>query len=105
MMKKREKQIEERKKKQIKQIKRMERKYDVGLDIIEEKIKKFMDIEDMNTNEESNYDNDDYNNFDIDELIERPRINSVPKKIINIDEHKNNVINIENNNSSSDNSG
>ena len=112
MMKKREKQIEERKKKQIKQIKRMERKYDVDLDIIEEKIKKFMDIEDMNTNEESNYDNDDYNNFDIDELIERPRINSVPKKIINIDEHKNNninekknnEINIENNNSSSDNS-
>ena len=112
MMKKREKQIEERKKKQIKQIKRMERKYDVGLDIIEEKIKKFMDIEDMNTNEESNYDNDDYNNFDIDELIERPRINSVPKKIINIDEHKNNninekknnEINIQNNNSCSDNS-
>ena len=78
IMKERKNLIEERKKNQIRQIKKLERE-NIPPEIIEERIKKIMEIED----EENNFDNSkdiiDINNFDINELIERPRISSVPK--------------------------
>ena len=98
LIKERKNLIEERKKNQIRQIKRMERN-NISNEIIEERIKKIMEIEDeeniiFNTNDIINENN---NNFDINDLIERPRINSVPK--YNID-----FLNSQNENKSSINS-
>ena len=98
LIKERKNLIEERKKNQIRQIKRMERN-NISNEIIEERIKKIMEIEDeeniiFNTSDIINENN---NNFDINDLIERPRINSVPK--YNID-----FLNSQNENKSSINS-
>ena len=74
----------ERKKIEIRQIKKLER---AGLSPqeIEYKIKRIMDREDkddLNSIDDNNIENIvDINNYDIDELIERPRISSVPKNI------------------------
>ena len=90
LIKERKNLIEERKKNQIRQIKRMERN-NISNEIIEERIKKIMEIEDeeniiFNTNDIINENN---NNFDINDLIERPRINSVPKYNIDFLNSKN----------------
>ena len=92
MLKARKELDKERKKIEIRQIKKLER---VGLSPleIESKIKKIMereDNEDLNSIDDNNIENIvDVNNFDIDELIERPRISSVPKNVISL-EAKNN---------------
>ena len=101
MMKMRKKLIEERKKNQIRQIKRMERS-EKSLELIEERINTIMDMEDEENNEDINS-IIDANNFDINELIERPRINSAPKNIINILSQENSNLNIDNNSENSEN--
>ena len=95
LIKERKTLIEERKKNQIRQIKRMERN-NISNEIIEERIKKIMEIEDeeniiFNTSDIINENN---NNFDINDLIERPRINSVPKyniDFLNSNENKSSI--------------
>ena len=89
IMKARKKLIEERKKNQIKQVKRMERS-EISQEIIEERIKKIMELEDEENNYESINNTINVNNFDINELIERPRIKSVPKNNIDISFPENN---------------
>ena len=90
----------ERKKIEIRQIKKLER---AGLSQqeIESKIKKIMDREDkddLNNIDDNNIENIvNVNNFDLDELIERPRISSVPKNINSLEEKKNNNKNKNNN--------
>ena len=96
IMKARKKLIEERKKNQIKQVKRMERS-EISQEIIEERIKKIMELEDEENNYENINNTINVNNFDINELIERPRIKSVPKNNIDISFPENNY-----NNSSND---
>ena len=96
IMETRKKLIEERKKNQIKQVKRMER-CEISPEIIEERIKKIMELEDEENNYENINNTINVNNFDINELIERPRIRSVPKNNIDISFPENN-----NNNSSND---
>ena len=96
IMKARKKLIEERKKNQIKQVKRMERS-EISQEIIEERIKKIMELEDEENNYENINNTINVNNFDINELIERPRIKSVPKNNIDISFSENNY-----NNSSND---
>ena len=97
IMKKRKNIVEEKKRNHLRQIKNMERN-EVSIDIIEEQIKNYMEIEEIDSNFEKYYDNKDDNNndnenkFDIDELIERPRISSVPRKNINIYNNENNNI-------------
>ena len=97
IMKKRKKIVEEKKRNHLRQIKNMERN-EVSIDIIEEQIKNYMEMEEIDSNFEKYYDNKDDNNndnenkFDIDELIERPRIGSVPRKNINIYNNENNNI-------------
>ena len=82
----------ERKKIEIRQIKKLER---AGLSPqeIEYKIKKIMDREDkddLNSIDDNNIENIvDVNNFELDELIERPRISSIPKNINYLDQIKN----------------
>ena len=94
-MKKRKNVVEEKKRNHLRQIKNMERN-EVSIDIIEEQIKKYMEMEEIDSNFEKYYDNkdendnDNENKFDIDELIERPRIGSVPRKNINIYNNENN---------------
>ena len=96
-MKKRKNVVEEKKRNHLRQIKNMERN-EVSIDIIEEQIKNYMEMEEIDSNFEKYYDNKDDNNndnenkFDIDELIERPRISSVPRKNINIYNNENNNI-------------
>ena len=89
IMKARKKLIEERKKNQIKQVKRMERS-EISQEIIEERIKKIMELEDEENNYENINNTINVNNFDINELIERPRIKSVPKNSIDISFPENN---------------
>ena len=95
IMKKRKNIVEEKKRNHLRQIKNMERN-EVSIDIIEEQIKKYMEMEEIDSNFEKYYDNkdendnDNENKFDIDELIERPRIGSVPRKNINIYNNENN---------------
>ena len=89
IMKARKKLIEERKKNQIKQVKRMERS-EISQEIIEERIKKIMELEDEENNYENINNTINVNNFDINELIERPRIKSVPKNNIDISFPENN---------------
>ena len=97
IMKKRKNIVEEKKRNHLRQIKNMERN-EVSIDIIEEQIKNYMEMEEIDSNFEKYYDNKDDNNndnenkFDIDELIERPRISSVPRKNINIYNNENNNI-------------
>ena len=114
-MKKRKNVVEEKKRNHLRQIKNMERN-EVSIDIIEEQIKKCMEMEEIDSNFEKYYDNkdendnDNENKFDIDELIERPRIGSVPRKNINIynNENNNNIdsnkINFEDENENENNS-
>ena len=114
-MKKRKNVVEEKKRNHLRQIKNMERN-EVSIDIIEEQIKKYMEMEEIDSNFEKYYDNkdendnDNENKFDIDELIERPRIGSVPRKNINIynNENNNNIdsnkINFEDENENENNS-
>ena len=92
----RKKLIEERKKNQIRQIKRMERS-EISPEIIEERIKKIMEIEDEEKNYENINNTINVNNYDINELIERPRIKSVPKNNINISSQDNNNSSIDSN--------
>ena len=104
MINKRKKLIEQRKKSQLKQIKNME-KNEYPIELIEQKIKKYMQMEDIDSMDENNFEENDFqNNFNIDDLIERPRINSAPKKDINIFPNKNNIniIDINNNISSNE---
>ena len=115
IMKKRKNIVEEKKRNHLRQIKNMERN-EVSIDIIEEQIKNYMEMEEIDSNFEKYYDNKDDNNndnenkFDIDELIERPRIGSVPRKNINIynNENNNNIdsnkINFEDENENENNS-
>ena len=115
IMKKRKNIVEEKKRNHLRQIKNMERN-EVSIDIIEEQIKNYMEMEEIDSNFEKYYDNKDDNNndnenkFDIDELIERPRISSVPRKNINIynNENNNNIdsnkINFEDENENENNS-
>ena len=97
IMKKRKNIVEEKKRNHLRQIKNMERN-EVSIDIIEEQIKKYMEMEEIDSNFEKYYynkddnNNDNENKFDIDELIERPRISSVPRKNINIYNNENNNI-------------
>ena len=97
IMKKRKNIVEEKKRNHLRQIKNMERN-EVSIDIIEEQIKNYMEMEEIDSNFEKYYDNKDDNNndnenkFDIEELIERPRISSVPRKNINIYNNENNNI-------------
>ena len=78
--------------KERKKIKKLER---AGLSPIEieSKIKKIMereDNDDLNSIDDNNIENIvDVNNFDIDELIERPRISSVPKNVTSLEFKKN----------------
>jgi serine/threonine-protein kinase SRPK3 len=110
MMKKRKNVNEEKKRNHLRQIKNMERN-EVSIELIEENIKKYMDMEDINSNFENDDENNNINenNFDIDEIIERPRINSVPRNNINIISKDNlnnkdtNDINIEEENEESNN--
>ena len=110
MMKKRKNVNEEKKRNHLRQIKNMERN-EVSIELIEENIKKYMDMEDINSNFENDDENNNINenNFDIDEIIERPRINSVPRNNINIISKDNlnnkdtNDINIEDENEESNN--
>ena len=91
MLKARKELNKQRKKIEIRQIKKLERS-DFKPQEIEEKIKHIMDREDKE--EFNNYDDNnieniiDINNFDIDELVERPRISSIPKNIINLEQRK-----------------
>ena len=104
MNNKRKKLIEQRKKSQLKQIKNME-KNEYPIELIEQKIKKYMQMEDIDSMDENNFEENDFqNNFNIDDLIERPRINSAPKKDINLFPNKNNIniIDINNNISSNE---
>ena len=101
IMKARKKLIEERKKNQIKQVKRMERS-EISQEIIEERIKKIMELEDEENNYENINNTINVNNFDINELIERPRIKSVPKNNIDISFPENNNYNNSSNNDSND---
>ena len=98
IMKERKKLIEERKKNQIKQVKRMERS-EISQEIIEERIKKIMELEDEENNYENINNTINVNNFDINELIERPRIKSVPKNNIDISFPENNNYNNSSNDS------
>ena len=110
IMKKRKNVNEEKKRNHLRQIKNMERN-EVSIELIEENIKKYMDMEDINSNFENDDENNNINanNFDIDEIIERPRINSVPRNNINIISKDNlnnkdtNDINIEDENEESNN--
>ena len=92
MLKARKELDKERKKIEIRQIKKLER---AGLSPIEieSKIKKIMereDNDDLNSIDDNNIENIvDVNNFDIDELIERPRISSVPKNVTSLEFKKN----------------
>ena len=91
MLKARRELNKQRKKIEIRQIKKLER-LEFKPQEIEEKIKNIMDREDKE--EFNNYDDNnieniiDINNFDIDELVERPRISSIPKNIINLEQRK-----------------
>ena len=98
IMKAGKKLIEERKKNQIKQVKRMERS-EISQEIIEERIKKIMELEDEENNYENINNTINVNNFDINELIERPRIKSVPKNNIDISFPENNNYNNSSNDS------
>ena len=98
IMKARKKLIEERKKNQIKQVKRMERS-EISQEIIEQRIKKIMELEDEENNYENINNTINVNNFDINELIERPRIKSVPKNNIDISFPENNNYNNSSNDS------
>ena len=98
IMKARKKLIEERKKNQIKQVKRMERS-EISQEIIEERIRKIMELEDEENNYENINNTINVNNFDINELIERPRIKSVPKNNIDISFPENNNYNNSSNDS------
>ena len=86
------KELEKRRKKiEIRQIKKLER---AGLSPqeIETKIKKIMDREDkddLNSIDDNNIENIvDVNNYDLDELVERPRISSIPKNTVNFEQKK-----------------
>ena len=111
IMKKRKNLNEEKKLNHLRQIKNMERN-EISIEIIEEKIKKYMEMEDINSNFENDDENNNNNenNFDINEIIERPRINSVPKTNIRITSNDNinnidiNDINMEDENENSNNS-
>ena len=103
MLKARKELDKQRKKIEIRQIKKLER---AGLSPqeIEYKIKRIMDREDkedLNSLDDNNIENIvDINNYDIDELIERPRISSIPKNKNNLNENnlnKNIKYNINNN--------
>ena len=91
MLEARKQLAKQRKKIEIRQIKKLER---AGLSPqeIEFKIKKIMDREDkddLNSIDNNNIENIvDINNYDIDELIERPRISSVPKNINSIEKRE-----------------
>ena len=91
MLKARRELNKQRKKIEIRQIKKLER-LEFKPQEIEEKIKNIMDREDKE--EFNNYDDNnieniiDINNFDIDDLVERPRISSIPKNIINLEQRK-----------------
>ena len=93
MMKKRKELVKERKRKEIRQIKRMERS-EIPNEIIEERIKKIMEIEDEEINLDD-YDNINNiineNDININELIERPKISSMPKYNINYNSQDNNT--------------
>ena len=71
IMKKRKNIVEEKKRNHLRQIKNMERN-EVSIDIIEEQIKNYMEMEEIDSNFEKYYDNKDDNNndnenkFDID---------------------------------------
>ena len=90
MLKARKELDKQRKKIEIRQIKKLER---AGLSPqeIEYKIKKIMDREDkedLNSLNNNNIENIvDINNYDIDELIERPRISSIPKNKNSLNEN------------------
>ena len=96
MLKARKELDRERKKIEIRQIKKLER---AGLSPkeIELKIKEIMDREDkddLNSINDNNIENIvDVNNFNLDELIERPRISSVPKNVNNLERKENNKVN------------
>ena len=103
MLKARKELDKQRKKIEIRQIKKLER---AGLSPqeIEYKIKRIKDREDkedLNSLDDNNIENIvDINNYDIDELIERPRISSIPKNKNNLNENnlnKNIKYNINNN--------
>ena len=82
--------LEEKRKKQIREIKKMVKSGIYSNETIEEKIKKIMENENNNNDSFSDNNDKDINlknnnsdkNFDIDDLIERPRISSVPKNKI-----------------------
>ena len=82
--------LEEKRKKQIREIKKMVKSGIYSNETIEEKIKKIMENENNDNDSFSDYKDKDINlennnsdkNFDIDDLIERPRISSVPKNKI-----------------------
>ena len=112
VMKKRKNLNEEKKRNHLRQIKNMERN-EISIDIIEEQIKKYMELENINSNFENDDDENNINNennFVIDEIIERPRINSVPKTNIGITSNDSinnkdvNDINIEDENENENNS-
>ena len=82
--------LEEKRKKQIREIKKMVKSGIYSNETIEEKIKKIMENENNDNDSFSDNKDQDINlennnsdkNFDIDDLIERPRISSVPKNKI-----------------------
>ena len=82
--------LEEKRKKQVREIKKMVKSGIYSNETIEEKIKKIMENENNNNDSFSDNNDKDINlknnnsdkNFDIDDLIERPRISSVPKNKI-----------------------
>ena len=82
--------LEEKRKKQVREIKKMVKSGIYSNETIEEKIKKIMENENNDNDSFSDNNDKDINlknnnsdkNFDIDDLIERPRISSVPKNKI-----------------------
>ena len=82
--------LEEKRKKQVREIKKMVKSGIYSNETIEEKIKKIMENENNDNDSFSDNKDKDINlennnsdkNFDIDDLIERPRISSVPKNKI-----------------------
>ena len=91
MLKARKELDKDRKKFEIRQIKKLER---MGLSPqeIEYKIKQILDKEDkddLNSIDDNNIENIiDVNNFDINDIIERPRISSIPKNKISLNEKR-----------------
>ena len=68
------------KKKQIKKLEKM----GLSPQEIDEKMKEIMKKQNENTIQENAEENVDVDNFDIDELIERPRVSSIPKINLNL---------------------